>query len=105
MEGREKGTSSRTSAAPQSAKKVFFGRRLIASARSTVMTRIIAAPLTLICSKLIPATSFQIPDNLFQLLNLFSRKLLPAQKRRKQFVSRTVIDLVNQLVCFRLLNG
>ena len=65
LEGREKGISKRTSAAYQSTKKVFFGTRSIAKARMTMMAKIIMAPETLICNKLMPRTSFQIADDLF----------------------------------------
>ena len=73
LDGNENGTSSRSSAAAQSSRNVFFGTLLIASARSTVMTTIITPPARLICKSRIPGTSFQLPDDLPELLDLLVR--------------------------------
>lgn len=104
-EGKENGIKSRISATSQSAKNVFFGTRLIARARITMIARIITAPATLIFNKLIPVTSFQLPDDLLELFDLLGGEFLPSQQRCKQLIRRTVIDFVDQLVCFRLLYG
>ena len=69
-DGNENGTSSLMIVIPHSIRNVFLGNRLIARARMTVITRIITAPATLICSKLIFITSLQIVDDLFQLCDL-----------------------------------
>ena len=72
-QGKENGIISRTSAIPQSTRNVFFGTLLIARARMTVTAKIITAPVKLIWSRFIITTSFQIANNLFQLLDLFLR--------------------------------
>ena len=51
---------------PQSAKKVFLGKKVIAKARMTIIAKIITAPAKLICNRLICTTSLQVTDNLFQ---------------------------------------
>ena len=104
-EGSETGASSRASAAAQSARNVFFGSRSIASARMTVMTRIMTPPARLICRSFMPAASFQLADDLPQPLELLGGELFPPQQGREQLVGRAVIDLVDQFICFRLLDG
>ena len=64
VEGMENGSKSRTTAIPQSTKKVFLGNRLIAKARITMIAKIITAPAKLICNRLIYTTSLQVTDNL-----------------------------------------
>ena len=103
-EGRERGISSRKSAMPQRTGNVLFGTWSIARARMTVMTKIMTPPARLICSKLISRPSFQLSDDLLEPFYLFGRELFSAEKRRKQLVGRAIIDLVEQFICFRLLN-
>ena len=67
----ENGSNSRMTTIPQSTKKVFFGKRLIAKARITMIAKIITAPAKLICNRLIYTTSLQVADDLFQLFDLF----------------------------------
>ena len=83
LDGHENGISSLMIVIPHSIRNVFLGNRLIARARMTVIlsirrqrqmcirdrmtviTMIMTAPATLICSKLIFITSLQIVDDLF----------------------------------------
>ena len=58
MDGKDNGINKRNSATPHSAKKVFFGSLLIASARMTTIAKIKMAPEKLICRKLIVTSSF-----------------------------------------------
>lgn len=69
------------------------------------MTTIITPPARLICKSRIPGTSFQLSDDLPELLDLLVRELLPPQQRRKQLVGGPVIDLVDQFVRLGLLHG
>ena len=104
VEDSETGSTSRSSAAPQSARNVFFGTWLIASARRTVIARIMTPPVTLICRRLIPGTSFQFPDDLPKPLDLLGGEFFSAQQRGEQLVGRTVIDLVDEFIRLRLLH-
>src|SRR5699024_3323704 len=104
-EGKENGIISRTSAIPQSTRNVFFGTLLIARARMTVTAKIITAPVKLIWSRFIITTSFQIANNLFQLFDLFLRQFFSPKQRSEQFVSRTVVDFVDQFISFGFLNS
>ena len=99
------GSSSRSSAAAQSARNVFFGTRFMTSARMTVMARIITPPVTLICRRLMPDTSFQLSDDLPEPVDLLGGELFSAQQRGKQLVGGAVVDLVDELVRLRLLHG
>ncbi len=69
------------------------------------MTTIITPPARLICKSRISGTSFQLPDDLPEPLELLGGELLPPQQSRKQLVGRAVIDLVDELVGLRLLHG
>lgn len=70
------------------------------------MTTIITPPARLICKSRIPGTSFQLSDDLPELLDLLVRELLPPQQRPQTGCRRTpFIDLVDQFVRLGLLHG